>query len=258
MSFIEKSQDSGASVMEQVTANEVLTSNGSAVGVKAMGTGGEMHIRANIVVLSAGAIGTPVILQNSGIDHAGEKLFCDPYYFVFGPDRNYFYTKEPRAIINSEFVRKDGFMLTNCIVPNPSRIARYLPESMKQKCGELSLGIMIKIRDDSIGSISRNGHIKKTMTHSDLIKLNKGMPLAIDILAKAGVDHRHIKVKGPGGAHPGGTAAIGEVVDQNLETGIKNLFIADASILPEAPGLPPMLTILALSKRLGKRLARLM
>jgi len=244
--------------MKQVTVNEVLDSNGSAVGVKAMGTGGEMNIRANIVVLSAGAIGTPVILQNSGIAHAGKKLFCDPYYFVFGPDSNNFYTKEPRAIINSEFVRKDGFMLTNCIVPNPSRIAGYLPESMKPKGGELSLGIMIKIRDDSIGSVSRNGHIKKTMTHSDLIKLNKGMPLAIDILAKAGVDHRHIKVKGPGGAHPGGTAAIGEVVDQNLETGIKNLFIADASVLPEAPGLPPMLTILALSKRLGKRLARLM
>ena len=164
-----------------------------------------------------------------------------------------------RNAFNNQFgiVRKDGFMLTNCIVPNSSGIARYLPEFIKPEAEESMLGIMIKIRDDSIGSVSRDGHIKKTMTHSDLIKLNKGMTLAIDILAKAGVDHRHIKGKGPGGAHPGGTAAIGEVVDQNLETGIKNLFIADASVLPEAPGLPPMLTIMALSRRLSKRIKRL-
>lgn len=30
--------------------------------------------------------------------------------------------------------------------------------------------------------------------------------------------------------------------------------IADASVLPEAPGAPPMLTIMALAKRLGKHL----
>ncbi|MDQ7786448.1 MAG: GMC oxidoreductase [Thermodesulfovibrionales bacterium] len=82
--------------------------------------------------------------------------------------------------------------------------------------------------------------------------------MAIEILAKAGVDHRHIKFKGPDGAHPGGTAAIGEVVDHNLETEIKNLFIADASVLAAAPGLPPMLTIMTLFRQLAKRLTRLM
>jgi len=57
------------------------------------------------------------------------------------------------------------------------------------------------------------------------------------------------------GAHPGGTAAIGEVVDTNLETKVSGLFVCDASVLPAAPGLPPMLTIGALAKYLGKKLA---
>ena len=114
--------------------------------------------------------------------------------------------------------------------------------------------MMIKIKDDSIGSVSINGHIKKTMTFNDLGKLNKGIPIAKEILVKAGIDHRYIKIRGPGGAHPGGTAAIGEVVDSNLETEIKNLFVSDASVLPTAPGLPPILTIIALSKRLAKSL----
>jgi choline dehydrogenase-like flavoprotein len=62
-------------------------------------------------------------------------------------------------------------------------------------------------------------------------------------------------VSKPGGAHPGGTAAIGQVVDKDLQTRIENLFVCDASVLPTSPGMPPILTIVALSKRLGKRLA---
>ncbi|MDO9045379.1 MAG: GMC oxidoreductase, partial [Methanobacteriaceae archaeon] len=40
--------------------------------------------------------------------------------------------------------------------------------------------------------------------------------------------------------------------NENLETSIKNLFVVDASVLPTAPGAPPLLTIMALSKRLAK------
>ncbi|MDD3985164.1 MAG: GMC oxidoreductase [Methanobacterium sp.] len=53
------------------------------------------------------------------------------------------------------------------------------------------------------------------------------------------------------GAHPGGTAAIGKVFDKNLETCIKGLYVSDASVIPQAPGRPPILTITALSKRLS-------
>jgi choline dehydrogenase-like flavoprotein len=40
-----------------------------------------------------------------------------------------------------------------------------------------------------------------------------------------------------------------------LQTRIENLFVIDASVLPTLPGLPPILKIVALSKRLGKKLA---
>ena len=33
------------------------------------------------------------------------------------------------------------------------------------------------------------------------------------------------------GAHPGGTAPIGKIVDSNQETEIKGLFVSDASVL---------------------------
>ena len=55
-------------------------------------------------------------------------------------------------------------------------------------------------------------------------------------------------------AHPGSTAPIGSIVDKNLKTGVDGLYVCDGSVFPEAPGIPPILTILALSKRLSKHL----
>ena len=58
------------------------------------------------------------------------------------------------------------------------------------------------------------------------------------------------------GAHPGGTAAMGKVVNNDLETEIKGLYVADASVIPQAPGRPPILTITALAKKLAKNILK--
>jgi choline dehydrogenase-like flavoprotein len=256
VNFINRAKDNGASLLQNVMVNEVLTSNGNAVGVKALSPWGEIYVRANIVVLAAGAIETPIILQKTGIESAGKKLFCDPCYYVYGPSKNDFFDAEARSIINSEFLHKDGFTLLNCSIQ--SRNIKYLPKFMKSEAKEGMLGVMIKIKDDPIGYVHSYGGITKHMTFNDLCKLNAGVEIAKEILIKAGVDHRYIKIKGVGGFHPGCTAAIGEVVDQNQETEVKNLFVSDASVMPTSPGLPPMLTIIALSKRLSKRLTTMM
>ena len=47
---------------------------------------------------------------------------------------------------------------------------------------------------------------------------------------------------------------IGELVDANLKTRIDNLYVCDCSVIPEAWGLPPTLTLLALGKRLARHL----
>ena len=54
------------------------------------------------------------------------------------------------------------------------------------------------------------------------------------------------------GAHPGGTVAVGEVLDNNFESEINGLYVADASVIPEAPGRPPILTIVAIAKKVAK------
>jgi len=55
-------------------------------------------------------------------------------------------------------------------------------------------------------------------------------------------------------ARSGEVAFIREVVNKNLETEIENLYVCDASVFPKAPGLPPILTIVAVSKWFSKNL----
>ena len=58
------------------------------------------------------------------------------------------------------------------------------------------------------------------------------------------------------GAHPSGTCRIGHVVDDNLETRIKNLYVCDASVFPEALDRPTVITIIAFGKRLVEHLLK--
>jgi choline dehydrogenase-like flavoprotein len=117
------------------------------------------------------------------------------------------------------------------------------------------LGLMVKIRDERSGCIHADGTISKPVTNEDRARLEKGVNISKEILVQAGAEENSFLISKPQGAHPGGTAAIGEVVNNKLGTEVENLFVCDASILPVAPGLPPILTIVALGKWLAKSLA---
>ena len=56
-------------------------------------------------------------------------------------------------------------------------------------------------------------------------------------------------------SHPGGTCKINDIVDSNLKTEYDNLYVCDASVIPDEWGRPPVLSILGLGKRLAKHLA---
>ena len=71
----------------------------------------------------------------------------------------------------------------------------------------------------------------------------------------AGADPKSIFRTHVRAAHPGGTAGIGRVIDKEQETEVSGLFVSDCSAFPETPGKPPVLSIIALSKFLAKRLA---
>jgi choline dehydrogenase-like flavoprotein len=113
---------------------------------------------------------------------------------------------------------------------------------------------MTKIIDDPAGRVYKDGTFSKPITARDRERLQEGFSISREILVKAGAKSKSITASRVQGAHPGGTAAIGTVVDTDLQTKVDNLFVCDASVLPASPGMPPILTIAALATRLAKTL----
>jgi len=259
ISYLNEAKDNGASILTDVNATEVLISNGRAIGVKGIDSEGELEIYGDIVVLAAGGIGTPVILQKSGIKEAGNNLFIDAFNVTYGSVQEVldFQKEVIMGAVNHEFYEEKGFILSPYIDPPLSFIAGITSSRLTTVLSRRkTLGIMVKIKDSSEGKVDESGDIEKALNSNDLDKLREGTSIAKSILLKCGAMPRSISTTKARGAHPGGTAAIGSVVDKNQQTRIHSLFVSDASVLPEAPGLPPILTIAALSKRLSRRIAK--
>jgi len=95
--------------------------------------------------------------------------------------------------------------------------------------------------------------VRKRLAQVEHQRLKSGYERAVEILKNAG--DRNIFKTWYLAAHPGGTAKINDVVDSNLKTEIDNHYVSDCSVIPQAWGLPPALTLVALGKRLGKYLS---
>lgn len=243
----------GANLETSIHINRVLTQNGKAIGIEGFSSDASLKIKAKKVILAAGGLGTPVILQHSGIEEAGQNLFIDTFTNTYASTREFNLVHEPQmSMVDLEFHNSDGFLLSPYI--NLPRQVRFIEAGVKGSLMNASrmLGIMVKTRDDAAGRVFPDGSVSKPITKQDREKLKKGHKIASEILIKAGADLKSIIQTVPAGAHPGGTAAIGTIIDKNLQTKIEGLFVCDASALPTAPGLPPILVIMSLARYLAK------
>ena len=254
LNYLEDAEERGAQIFYGLRCLSVIVENGRAKGIRAAGSSGEVELQSDVVILAAGGLGTPQILLNSGIDNAGTDLFMDLLVNTYGITEGLNQIHEPSmALVNHDFYKSNGFILSPYV--NHPRLVKFMEfglSGLNIRDNQV-IGIMTKTRDEPTGQVYPDGTVSKSATDKDWEKLREGSRIATEILKKVGV--RKTMVSKVEGAHPGGTAAIGKVVDEDLQTNIDNLFICDASVLPMAPGLPPILTIIALAKRLVKKLS---
>lgn len=250
--FVSEAQKAGAELIPETEVTDLIVENGRIIGVKALQNtlssedneivSEETSFLSELVILSLGGVETPRLLQKAGID-AGENFFMDTFITVGGILENVAFKDEVQM---NALIIKENFILG-------PHFSTFLSSQLKDQgaTDKDILGFMVKIGDESSGYVGPDTIVKNN-TLRDVRFLAEGAALAGAILVEAGVNPDTIISTHPRGAHPGGTAAIGDVVNENLETSINGLFVADASVLPTAPGAPPLLTIMALSKRLAK------
>jgi choline dehydrogenase-like flavoprotein len=256
LDYLQEASQAGAEILYETTVEQVLVQYGKVKGVKGRGPNGSLQIISDVVVLAAGGLGTPVILQQSVIKDAGSGFFVDLFVDMYGVTEGLDQFRGPQmALIDHEFHKSRGFILSPYLLPHKIAYFSDLGEEAANLPERGVVGIMIKIADEPVGHVYPDGSIDKPVTEQDWARLNEGSLISKEILVKAGADSKSILVSRPQGAHPGGTAAIGKIVDKDMQTNIDNLFVCDASVLPTSAGLPPILTIVALAKRLANKLA---
>lgn len=241
--FTLEAVNDGATLIAEAEVTQITSQNNTVTGVKYIKDNEEHFIEAEKVILSAGAIGSTMILRKSGFTGVGEEIFFDPFVSVGG------YIKDIN--FNTE-VQMAGLVIGKNFVLSP-HFSSFLKANIPY--GDVDnkdiFSIMVKTADECKGYVDETGDVVKINTIQDIRFLAEGVATAGLILEKMGVDPNTIGSTVYRGAHPGGTAPIGKIVNSNLETEISNLFVCDASVLPISPGKPPILTILALAKRLA-------
>lgn len=245
--FVDIAVENGAELVTGAEVIKIATANKSIKSVEYIKDGKDESIESDLVILAAGAIDSAVILQKSGID-AGNKLFFDPFVSVGGVLKDINFNSETQMnglAVGKEYILAPHFS---------SFIAKYIKETDPEIKDKDILSIMVKVPDDMVGTVDSDGNVFKFNTIDDIRRLAQGSAAAGAILEKAGVDPTTMTSTVFRGAHPGGTAAIGEVVDKNLKTEIDGLYVSDASVIPVSPGKPPILLILALALRLANHL----
>ncbi len=251
--FLDEACAQGSVLMTRTQVQKLEIEHNRVETVLGRRGGQEFKASAPLVILSAGGIGTPLILRLSGIPEAGDRFFFDPLMIVNGVVDDLQDGREfPMAAGLQE--RSEGFMLADLVWPRwvySIFTAEVLALAHLNKHSR-TLPIMIKIKDDLGGHLSRRGGVHKRLNDADRRKFVQGGEIARNILTHAGA--HDIFSTWYTATHPGGTAKIGEVVDANLKTRYDNLFVCDCSVIPESWGRPPVTTILALGTRLGEYL----
>ena len=117
------------------------------------------------------------------------------------------------------------------------------------------LALMIKLADSENGRVpARGARLDKRLTAEDRTRLAEAEALCRELLVRLGVDPADIFLGTLNAGHPGGMLPLTAEDAATLHPARlpANLYVADATLLPRSLGNPPILTILALARRVAR------
>lgn len=245
-SLLDQAVEKGARLITGCKVSHLEIQNGRVTAVHAKKGLRRVKATADLVILAAGGLGTPVILEKSGID-CRKSLFVDPVLCVAGPLPG---IRQDRQILMPFISQRDGYILS----PYMDYLSFFFDKRWRLPMQNIA-SIMIKLADEEKGS-TNGRHIDKSMSSLDNVHMEKAVAECREILSRLGIPEEKQFLGTLNAGHPGGMLPLTEQECETLHnpTLPENLYVADATILPKAMGNPPILTIMALAKKMAKLL----
>jgi choline dehydrogenase-like flavoprotein len=242
--FLDVALANGATLVSSCRVERVVLESGRAIGVEARQGLSRRFFPADLVVLAAGGLGTPVILGNSGIE-CDPTLFVDPVLCVAA---NVADSRQDREIPMPFVSQREGFILS----PYFDYLSYFFNRAWRGPGTDI-LAVMIKLADSNQGSVSAR-EVKKGLTSQDRARLHEGIEVCTEILTRFGARREEVFLGTINAGHPGGTLPLTAAERETLHAGRlpPNVYVADATLIPKSLGNPPILTIIALAKRVSK------
>jgi choline dehydrogenase-like flavoprotein len=242
--FLNAAVEKGAQLTSGCKVESVEIEDGRATGVWARHGLGRHFYPAELVVLAAGGFATPAILDASGIP-CEPHLFVDPVLTVAA---RWPHSHQCREVEMPFVIQMPGYILS----PYFDFLSFFFNQAWKYPARDI-LGIMIKLAESNEGNVTRHG-VRKTLTADDKERLAAAQKVATEMLCRFGVKEEDMFLGTINAGHPGGSLPLTEREAGSLHHARlpHNLYVADASLLPKSLGNPPILTIIALAKRVSK------
>jgi ferredoxin len=244
--FLEEAKAKGAHLVTGCSVRKVVVRSGRAVGVRARIGARAVFFPADLVVLSAGGLGTPAILERSGV-RCEPRLFVDPVLCVAAPWPG---SRQHRELPMPFVVQRPGYIIS----PYFDYLSFLFDRRWRRPAGRV-LALMIKLADSENGRVVVRGvGLDKRLTTEDRLRLAEAEALCRRILERFGADPQEIFLGTLNAGHPGGMLPLTAAEATSLHPARlpANLYVADATLLPRSLGNPPILTILALAKRVAR------
>ncbi len=247
--FLKQAVAAGAQVLTDTRVERILMNGSRASGVVVRDRGGRRAVTGDLIVVAAGGFGTPVILQESGIE-CPPGLSVDPVLCIAAeyPGAN------QHAEISMPFAsQQDGYILS----PYFDYLSFFFRRAWHYPIGNI-VSLMVKLADADQGAVTRK-RVAKPLTVDDRAALHKATETCIEVLGRAGIDRSRTFLGVMNAGHPGCSLplTLAEAHTMHSPRLPDNVYVADATILPKSLGNPPILTIVALAKRVSKLLIAL-
>lgn len=274
VTVLKRAREAGLEVVPQFEVTRLEERLGEALVAGVGADGAAAAYRGRIVVLASGAIGNVRLLLASGFETRlpalGHNFHTHPQYMILGLyDEPIDAHRGPLQSYKSDDpgFRRGGFKLENVFAP-PVAIAMLTPGfgprhlQRMRKIRHLAC-IEVAVRDTHPGRIrlSRRGAVvvEKQLNDEDRRRRDRGREAIHNIFHATGV--REIIESGFAiGLHLQGGCTMGVDPRRSVTSpefrlhGCKGIYTADSSIFPNAPGINPAFTIMALSLKAAEQI----